>query len=129
MPRFVLLFHVCPPKYPRPSHWDLMLEAGGALETWALPALPHAWHAARQQTAATFPACPAIAVDNSIIAERLAGHRLAYLDYEGPVSGERGEVFRIAAGTFTLESQSAERWLVSRPAPWRNRVRTRFTRQ
>lgn len=31
-------------------------------------------------------------------AQRLADHRAAYLDYEGPVSGNRGDVERVAAG-------------------------------
>jgi len=32
------------------------------------------------------------------VAERLPDHRSAYLDYEGPVSGGRGTVRRVAAG-------------------------------
>ena len=34
--------------------------------------------------------------------QRLADHRRAYLDYEGPVSGNRGFVRRIASGTCEL---------------------------
>lgn len=33
-------------------------------------------------------------------AERLADHRRVYLEYEGPLSGDRGEVRRVASGTF-----------------------------
>jgi hypothetical protein len=31
----------------------------------------------------------------------MGDHRLAYLDYEGPVSNDRGTVTRVDAGTFT----------------------------
>jgi hypothetical protein len=37
---------------------------------------------------------------NTCEVERLADHRLAYLDYEGPVSGDRGIVRRLDTGTF-----------------------------
>jgi hypothetical protein len=75
MPRYVILTH----DHPFP-HWDFMLEAEGVLRTWRLLAEP----AARQ----------------SVPAERLADHRLAYLDYEGPVSGGRGSVARWDHGTY-----------------------------
>lgn len=38
----------------------------------------------------------------SFRAQRLPDHRPAYLDYEGPVSGNRGEVRRIASGRADL---------------------------
>src|SRR5712692_5038328 len=75
MPRFVILEHDQPA-----LHWDLMLEAGEVLVTWRLAA----------------PPSPAQAVR----AQRLADHRKAYLDYEGPVSGGRGTVTRWDDGTF-----------------------------
>jgi hypothetical protein len=37
---------------------------------------------------------------------RLADHRREYLDYEGPISNERGEVRQVASGTFTLQTAS-----------------------
>ena len=74
-PRFVVLEHRW-----RGVHWDLMLEHSGALRTWALSAPPRA----------------GVAIE----AGALADHRLAYLDYEGPVSGDRGEVRRVDRGTF-----------------------------
>src|SRR5215470_5282132 len=82
MPRFVLLYHECPPDYERPSHWDLMLEAGDLLRTWALLQLP-------DETAS-----------ETVDAEELDDHRLAYLEYEGAVSGGRGSVRRVDAGTY-----------------------------
>jgi hypothetical protein len=73
--RFVILEHDHPFR-----HWDLLLEAGDVALTWRLlrPPLP----------------------DEPIAAERLPDHRLMYLDYEGPVSGDRGTVNRVASGTF-----------------------------
>jgi hypothetical protein len=76
MPRYVILEH----DYPV-LHWDFMLEAGDVLRTWRLAAPP-----APQQT---------------VQATYLSGHRRMYLDYEGPVSGNRGWVTRWDAGTFT----------------------------
>ena len=60
-----------------------MLETREALATWALSEPPNA--------------APAIA------AESLPDHRVAYLDYEGPVSGDRGSVTRWDRGTYQLQ--------------------------
>ena len=89
MPRFVILWHKMPAEAPRASHFDLMLEGDGALRTWALPRLPEP--------------------GETIVAERLADHRLDYLDYEGPVSADRGTVSRMDRGSFEIESESAGR--------------------
>jgi len=86
--RFVILLHETPPSYARGTHWDLMFEQGAALRTWALAAEP----------------CAGATID----AERLPDHRREYLDYEGPVSGERGHVTRWDWGTFELTSDTAE---------------------
>ena len=92
MPRFVVLRHDCLPDYPRPLHWDFMLEAAGALATWALSQEP--------------------AENVEIAAEALADHRLAYLDFEGPVSGGRGTVARWDQGDYRLVSRSDDQWIV-----------------
>jgi DNA polymerase ligase (LigD)-like protein len=76
MPRFVLLEHDHPL-----LHWDLMLECGAVLRTWRLAAPPRPGQ--RIAATATFD------------------HRLVYLDYEGPISGNRGRVIRRESGTFT----------------------------
>jgi hypothetical protein len=110
MPRFVLLYHDCPPGYERPSHWDLMLEADGKLRTWTLFRLPAAWRSAQEQTALTHPTCPSLAEGNSIAAERLPDHRIDYLKIEGPIGENRGEVRRIDEGTYESSRQSAEQW-------------------
>ncbi len=86
MPRFVILEHDHPV-----LHWDLMLEVETALRTWRLAQVPTA--------------------GVEIAALALTAHRLAYLDYEGPVSGGRGSVRRWDAGTFTATS-SADEWCI-----------------
>jgi hypothetical protein len=83
MPRFVILEH----DYLI-VHWDLMLEANAALQTWRLAQPPYAGA-------------------GSIVATLLGDHRVAYLDYEGPVSGNRGTVKRWDGGTFTELAESS----------------------
>jgi len=80
MNRFVLLKHDTPLDHPKRSHWDLMLESGDHLRTWTL------WE---------FPI-----VDQPNIAVRDFDHRLHYLDYEGPVSNDRGTVRQVDRGTY-----------------------------
>ncbi len=87
--RYVLLRHTCPPDYRDGPHWDLMLERDGALATWSLLELP--------------------ASGVSVPATRLADHRIAYLDYEGAVSNNRGEVTRIARGELAWDACSADK--------------------
>ncbi len=67
MPRFVILTH----DWPFP-HWDLMLEEEGKLLTWRLLDEPR--------------------LGDPLRIEKSADHRLEYLDYCGPVSGNRGAV-------------------------------------
>lgn len=86
MLRYVVLAH----DWPMP-HFDLMLEHGGMLRTWRLTAWP--------------------LVEGQSV-ERLPDHRLAYLEYEGPVSGGRGVVKRVACGEYRLVSEDAELWVV-----------------
>lgn len=93
MPRYVILQHEMPAGHERPTHWDLMLEAEGALATWALAEPPECGH--------------------TINAERLADHRLAYLDYQGPVSGDRGTVSQWDAGKYDAIAIEATQWDVS----------------
>ena len=76
MPRFAILCHDHPF-----VHWDVLLEAGGACRTWRLLDSPE-----RDMT--------------TWRAEQLADHRLIYLDYEGPVSGDRGVVSQWDKGIF-----------------------------
>jgi len=80
--RYVILTHDHPFR-----HWDFLLEQPDGLRTWRLHAVP--------DTKADIPAEP------------LPDHRTAYLDYEGPVSGNRGHVARWDAGEYTLMEESA----------------------
>lgn len=76
MPRFVILEH----DQPR-LHWDLMLETGSVLRSWRLEKPP--------------------ACGERIVALALFDHRPIYLNYEGPIQGDRGRVIRWDNGTFT----------------------------
>ena len=91
MPRFVLLEHADSPRTPGRVHWDLMLEDRGALKTWELAAIPER---GLEQAAVPLP-----------------DHRLAYLDYEGELSGSRGRVARVEAGEFQTLERSDDRWV------------------
>jgi hypothetical protein len=88
MPRFVVLRH----ESPHGVHFDFMLEAGDVLKTWALPQPPQ----------------PGVEME----CMALADHRLAYLDYEGPLSGDRGTVTRWDYGEYTVERQTAMQWVL-----------------
>jgi hypothetical protein len=64
-----------------------MLQAGESLRTWAIDA-------------------PVVA-DQDLPARALGDHRLIYLDFEGEVSGDRGRVRRVDAGTYRTVTWSA----------------------
>ena len=107
MPRFVLLRHDCPADYLRPSHWDVMFEAAGALRTWALVELPNEWVASLGGDG-----CRAAANHDQtrIECEELGLHRLDYLSFEGALSDDRGYVRRIEAGQFRVLAESPDMW-------------------
>jgi hypothetical protein len=87
MPRFAILIHDHPF-----LHWDFLLEQGSTCWTWRLLQRPDA--------------------ASQIPAEPLPDHRIHYLDYEGPVSGDRGNVTRWDYGTFDLLSDQPEKVVV-----------------
>lgn len=84
MPRYVILAH----DYPE-LHWDLMLERGDVLRTWRLWATP--------------------TDGETVSAEAIADHRPMYLDYEGPVSNNRGTVARWDGGVYAGDASKNER--------------------
>lgn len=84
MPRYVILTHDHPE-----LHWDLMLEDGDSLLTWRLE--------------------DRLAEMQPIIAIPLPNHRLRYLDYEGPVSQNRGQVSQWDSGVFDWMLKTAEK--------------------
>ncbi len=69
-----------------------MLDRGESLATWSLP-LP--------------PSC-----EHVLPARSLADHRRVYLDYEGPVSGNRGTVTKWDEGHFEWVEKSSDRIVV-----------------
>jgi hypothetical protein len=101
-PRFVVLEHDHPFR-----HWDLMLETGEALRTWRL----------------TAPPGPGVVTE----ATPLGDHRRLYLDYEGPVGGDRGRVTRWDRGTFAGDCDGED--LVVRLEGGRLRVVLRLGRR
>ncbi len=76
MPRYAILEHDFPHR-----HWDLLLEAAGQLRSWRLAEEPRA--------------------GSSMRADAIASHRLLYLDFEGPIAGDRGRVTRWDGGCYT----------------------------
>jgi CRP-like cAMP-binding protein len=44
--------------------------------------------------------------------QALPDHRREYLDYEGPISGDRGYVRRVAEGTCELLRETPTEWVV-----------------
>ncbi len=86
MPRFVILHHEYPAGHARRAHWDLMLEWGEALRTWAVASEP--------------------GEASGVEGEPLPDHRLIYLEYEGPISGDRGTVAQWDAGDYLVEREA-----------------------
>ncbi|EAQ78432.1 DNA polymerase ligase N-terminal domain-containing protein [Blastopirellula marina] len=93
MKRFVLLYHQFPPDHADKSHYDLMLEAEGLLRTWRLGEKPD--------------------MLQPVAGQPIADHRLAYLDYEGEVSGDRGSVTRIDQGEYEIVRDDATTLIVN----------------
>ena len=89
--RFVIHIHS---GYGR-LHYDLMLADGEALATWRLARSP-----------------VGLAAGWSVPARRIAPHRSAYLDHEGPVSRGRGRVDRLDRGTYERLAAEETCWRV-----------------
>ena len=75
-----------------------MLEVGPALRTWALAEEP--------------------AIGKRVRAEPLPDHRLAYLDYEGEISGGRGSVRRVEWGEFRVLRQGEDELVFEMRGEW-----------
>ncbi len=78
LPRYVILEHDA----PRGLHWDLLLETAGLLSAWAMARPPDE--------------------PGEILAEKLPDHRRVYLEYEGPISNNRGTVARWDHGEYRI---------------------------
>lgn len=78
-----------------------MIENGERLATWK------------------FPATPESAAKSPIACRRIGEHRRDYLDYEGPISGDRGHVTRHDRGVCRVlvkaesNSEGSSRWTVA----------------
>lgn len=68
-----------------------MFDVSGVLRTWSTPLF------------ASFD------VDLDLECRPLSDHRIAYLDYEGEISGGRGRVERLLRGTYRLTQRDADR--------------------
>lgn len=77
-------------------HYDLMIENGERLATWKL----------------TRP--PEEATRETLAANRIDEHRRVYLDYEGPISGDRGHVTRHDEGTCEVREDKTPDGAVNR---------------
>ena len=85
--RFVILKHDHP--Y---MHWDLLLEEEESARAWRLLRKP--------------------CLCEPIAAEPLPPHRLLYLDYEGPLSNDRGRVEQFCTGSYMLDDAGHTRMRV-----------------
>lgn len=92
-PLFVLLHHRLSDK----EHWDLCLDLGECLATWQILRDPRG---TPDKTSSGYPA------------RRIGDHRREYLEYEGPISGDRGEVRRVDQGTWTPVELGPTAWTV-----------------
>ncbi|MGY8748788.1 MAG: DNA polymerase ligase N-terminal domain-containing protein [Pirellulales bacterium] len=88
-PRCVVLFHQGGAQPGQADHWDLMLEVENVLWTWRLEKLP--------------------VYNHVVLGERIADHRIQYLDFEGPISNNRGTVHQVRSGHYHWSMESANR--------------------
>ena len=92
-----------PPESDRGLHWDLMLEQAGVLRTWALSEEPR--------------------IGSTIQGLLLDDHRLAYLEFEGEVTGGRGIVTAWMKGTYKRYGEDATQFVIDLLSPnWTSRV-------
>jgi len=93
---FVIILHIA----CGPEHYDLMLEAGEALATWRLER-----------------DCLDLRPGEALAARKLPDHRRAYLSHQGPVSGGRGRVTLVHAGTYETLDHRPDRLVVRLDSP------------
>ena len=105
MPRTVVLRHDLP---DGSHHYDWLIEPMGSA---AAPAGDATAESDRRELIAwRLPDAPDTSAGTSITADRLPPHRRRYLDYEGPISGDRGRVRRIAQGQAEILTDSPQRF-------------------
>jgi hypothetical protein len=77
-----------------------MFEIGGVLRTWATPSVEELERWAHR-------------VSFEVGCDLLSDHRLAYLDYEGEIEGDRGSVRRLLRGSYRLIENEADRFVAA----------------
>ena len=82
--RYAVLHH----ELDNSCHYDWMFEVNGTLETWSTESLFQG--------------------SEVLDAVKIFDHRIAYLDYEGPVSNRRGVVTRIEQGIYEPALQESD---------------------
>jgi hypothetical protein len=94
--QFAILFHDLPVDSVRKSHWDLLLKPPEvasnpvrSLICFEVNDAPEMWVA-------------------DVDCVRLPDHRLVYLEYEGPISGGRGDVSRVCRGACDWKCDHAQ---------------------
>ena len=88
--RFVILHHTGCDQ----PHWDFLLEQDASLATWQLY---HDPLAEGKEEWELF---------------RIEDHRKFYLDHEGPIAGNRGEVRRVCGGLYELREKNSQAWTI-----------------
>ena len=90
--RFAVLQHTLPINSIRTSHWDLLLQFAEyrakddkCLDCFELSLPPAQW--------------------SSLLISRLPSHRALYLEYVGPISGDRGSVEQVMVGEVQWHSR------------------------
>ncbi len=101
---YAILHHRTDSALERPSHWDLLIVPDGELEAsgseptsllaFATETAPEEWESGTQFL-------------------RLANHRPIYLNYEGPLTGNRGSVQRLSQGEVAWHSSSEDELVFS----------------
>ena len=105
MPRTVVLRHDLP---DGSHHYDWLIEPMGSAAAAADDAKDDPDR--RVLIAWRLPEAPHSSAESVMTADRLPPHRLRYLDYEGPISGGRGRVYRVARGEAEVLTDSSDRF-------------------
>ena len=101
MPAYVILFHELPEGGERGSHWDVMLEDGDCLRTWAVEAEPSASPSEEPTVEPTVPEerpCSPALFPHASADSRAQGHARV----RGPVSGRWGSEYKRQAAASRL---------------------------
>jgi bifunctional non-homologous end joining protein LigD len=90
MPQFVIHEH-----HARRLHWDLRLESGGVLKSWALPKQPPRSQSVKR------------------LAIQVEDHPKNYANFEGEIEGGygKGKVRIWDKGNYSLETKSPKKWV------------------